>query len=174
MVRYVHYELMCSFVAVCAAAVSSAVAFSVRGAPEFEAGLGKTLASFAFLGAFGAAWGLLTCSRLKWVGEGHEFDTAVPLENPDAVLPTPGSELRGSVNGILFAFMVVSALLGAFLWDRMLALCPLMFAPPWLTRAAYAARWERRHGLLLWQGEVDDQPLGEDQFLYSSVRQATR
>ncbi|GAA3799124.1 hypothetical protein ACFS5L_18290 [Streptomyces phyllanthi] len=173
MVRYVRYEVLCSVVALCAAAVSSAVTVGVRGVPEFEAGIGKALAFFALLCVLGSAFGLLTCSRLKWVGEGREFETARPLENPDAVLPAPGPELRGGVNGPLFVFLVVSALAGALLWDRAFALYPLLFAPPWLTRAACAARWERRHGVLLWRGEVDDQPLGKGQYLYSSVRQPT-
>ncbi|MFI1360198.1 hypothetical protein ACH4TV_42430 [Streptomyces sp. NPDC020898] len=66
--------------------------------------------------------------------------------------------------------VVVFGVDGGLLWERDLALHPLLFASAWLARAGWVARWERRHGLLLWNGRVPTQPLGEGRSLYSSVR----
>ncbi|MFJ6837035.1 hypothetical protein [Streptomyces sp. NPDC091209] len=33
--------------------------------------------------------------------------------------------------------------------------------------------WERRHGVVLWRGRVEEQPLGKGRYLCSSPRMAT-
>lgn len=169
-VRYVRYEVTCAILAVCAAVVSAGVVFGVDGPPETPRGLWRAVAGGLLLLALTAGFGVLTVSRLRWFGEGRDFDQAVPLADPGAVLPAPGREYRDSVNVYLLVFMVASALAGGLLWERDLALYPLMFASAWLARAGWVARWERRHGLLLWNGRVPTQPLEEGRSLYSSVR----
>ncbi|ELP69347.1 hypothetical protein ACKI1I_40695 [Streptomyces turgidiscabies] len=42
-----------------------------------------------------------------------------------------------------------------------------------IVKGVYVYFWERRHGVLLWRGRVEEQPLGKDQFLYSSPRITT-
>ncbi|WP_405825496.1 hypothetical protein OG241_48740 [Streptomyces sp. NBC_01390] len=171
MVRYVHYEVTCGILAVCATAVSAGVVVGVEGAPEAPRGVGPAIALGLLALACAAGFGVLTVSRLKWFGEGRDFDRAVALEEPGAVLPAPGKEYRTCVNVYLFVVMVASALGGGLLWWRTLALWPLLFAAAWLARGWRVARWERCHGLLLWIGPVHTGIReGGDRRLHSSVR----
>ncbi|ELP70501.1 hypothetical protein ACKI1I_46000 [Streptomyces turgidiscabies] len=171
MIRYVHYEVMCGILAVCAAAVSAGVVFGSEGAPEAPRGVAPAIALGLLALACAAGFGVLTVSRLKWFGEGRDFEKAVPLEKTGVVLPAPGRQYRDSVNVWLFLGLVASALGGGLLWGRALALWPLLFAAVWLARGRQVARWERCHGLVLWIGRVHTRlPEGDNQNLYSSVR----
>ncbi|MGX4695162.1 hypothetical protein [Streptomyces sp. JNUCC 63] len=164
--RYVHHELTTIAEAVCAVAISVPVVFGVRGIPKVDAGWRAAVAVIAL----GAVYGVLTSTRLTWLGgEKRDFERAVPL-NPDTALPTPGESLRHSLDGRFVAFLVVSTLVVALFWEPLAALLPLIFVPDRLAKAAYAAYWERRHGIMLWRGHVPDQPLEEGQYLYSSIR----
>ncbi|MGW1720449.1 hypothetical protein [Streptomyces sp. NPDC002156] len=169
--RYVHYEVACALLAFCAAVVSAGVVFGVEGAPETSGGVGRAVVFGLIYLALVAGFGVLTVSRIKWFGEGRDFDKAVPLQEPAAVLPTRGEEYRNCVNVLLFVVMAACAVGGGLFWERDLALFPLIFASAWLARGWWVARWERRHGVLLWKGRVRTQPLADDQYLYSSVRQ---
>lgn len=170
-VRYVHYEVTCGILAVCATAVSAGVVFGLEGAPETPRGVGPAIALGLLALACAAGFGTLTVSRLRWFGEGRDFDSAVALEETGAVLPAPRKEYRDCVNVYLFVAMVASALGGGLLWGRTPALWPLLFAAAWLARGWQVARWERCHGLLLWIGPVDTRlQKGGDRHLYSSVR----
>jgi hypothetical protein len=168
--RYVHYEVTCAILAVCATAVSAGVVFGVKGAPEAPRGVAHAVAFGLLLLACAAGFGVLSVSRLKWFGEGRDFERAVPLEETGAVLPTQGEQYRNCVNVYLFVFLVAYALGGGLLWERGLALSPLVLASSWLARGWSSARWERCNGLLLWSGRARARLPEGDQHLYSSVR----
>lgn len=169
--RYVHYEVICALLAVCATVVSAGVVFGVEGAPETPGGVGRAIVLGLIHLVLVAGFGVLTVSRVKWFGEGRDFGKAAPLRDPASVLPTRGEGYRNCVNALLFVSLAACAVGGGLLWERDLALFPLVFAPVWLARGWWVARWERRHGLLLWTGRVRTQPLRDDQRLYSSVRE---
>lgn len=168
--RFVHYEVTCAILAVCATVVSAGVVFAVEGVPETPRGVGPALGLGLLFLAFTAGFGVLTVSRLKWFGEGRDFEKAVPLQDPGTVLPTPGEEFRHCLNVPLFAFLMAAALGGGLFWERDLAFFPLAFASAWLARGWWAARWERRHGLLLWNARTRAGLPEGDHALYSSVR----
>ncbi|MET7383469.1 hypothetical protein ABZT08_32580 [Streptomyces sp. NPDC005526] len=166
--RYVHNELMAVAEAVGATIVTAPVVFGVRGVPRDEV----AWQALAFLAAFSVVNGVLACTRLRWLGgEKREFEDAVPLANPDAVLPTPRESLRRSFDWSSAVFSMLILLVPALIWAPVAALGPLLFLPERLSKAAYGIYWERRHGVLLWRGHVPEQPLEKDQYLYSSVRQ---
>ncbi|MFD4975837.1 hypothetical protein [Streptomyces sp. NPDC058424] len=164
--RYVHNELATVTEAVCAVAISASAVFGVRGIPKVDVGWRLAAAVIAL----SAVFGVLACTRLRWLGnEKRDFEEAVPL-TPDTVLPTLGESLRRSLDVGFVAYLAVSTPVVALFWETLVALRPLMFVPDRLAKAAYAAYWERRHGVMLSRGHVPDQPLDEGQYLYSSVR----
>ncbi|WP_141698329.1 hypothetical protein [Streptomyces lushanensis] len=154
--------------AVCASAVSAAVAFGVRGIPATEDSHGRWV--FLFLLGACALGGLLGASRIPHISEVRTFETAVPLNDPEAVLPGDDTVRHHLVDRSSFLLFLVPSLIAALFWSPWAALYPLPLSAEWLVRACVAARWERRHGLLLWGGAVKEQPLGKGQLLYSSVR----
>ncbi|MFS4093173.1 hypothetical protein [Streptomyces sp. AF1A] len=158
MLRYVHNELTMVVQAVCAVAISAVVTFGVRDIPEVDAGWLVIAGVVAVSPVFGRR------------GEKRDFERAVPL-NPDTVLPTLGASLPRSQALRFVAFLVVPTLLAALFWEPLVALVPLVLVPERLANAAYAAYWERHHGVTLWLGHVPDQPLENGRNLYSSVRQ---
>ncbi|MGW1736370.1 hypothetical protein OG830_01935 [Streptomyces sp. NBC_00121] len=169
--RYAHNELTVVVEAVCAVAISASVVFGLRGVPRIDADAGWLI---AFYIALNGLFGVLACTRLKWLGgEKRDFESAVPLANSDTVLPTPGKSLWRSFDWGFFAFLVVPCLVVALVWEPLVALWPLVLVPDRLAKGVYVTYWERRHGVLLWRGHVPDQPLGKGQRLYSSVRQPT-
>ncbi|WP_330285807.1 hypothetical protein [Streptomyces sp. NBC_00576] len=170
MFRYVHYEVTCALLAVCATVVSAAVVFGMEGVPGTPRGIVPAIALGLLFLALTAGFGVLTVSRLKWFGEGRDFDKAVPLGETGTVLPTRAKGYRHCVNVPLFVFMVAFALGGGLFWDRGLALSPLFFASAWSARGWWVARWEQRHGLLLWNRRVRTRPPEGGRYLYSSVR----
>lgn len=170
MFRFVRYEVTCAFLAVCATVVSATVVFAVEGVPGTPRGVVPAIALGLLLLALTAGFGVLSVSGLKWFGEGRDFEKAVALQDPDAVLPTPGEEFRNCLNVPLFVFLVASSLGGGLFWERDLALFPLALASAWLARGWWAARWERRHGLLLWNARTRTVLPEGDHPLYSSVR----
>ncbi len=166
--RYVHHELMAVAEAVGATLVTVPVVFGVRGVPRGEG----DWRALALLAAFSAVNGVLACTRLSWLGgEKREFEDAVPLADPDSVLPTPRESLRRSIDRGFAVFLMLFGLVFALIWVPIMALWSVLFLPERLIKAAYGTYWERRHGVLLWRGHVPEQPLGKGQYLYSSVRQ---
>ncbi|MDN0195170.1 hypothetical protein [Streptomyces sp. S.PNR 29] len=156
MVRYVHDELRDVFSALAASAVNVAVMVSVRGfSPVRPSGL-ALLAGLAL--AFLAVYTLLRSSRLKWFSGVKQFEAAVPVEDTDAALPTGDSLRRHPIGLRLFAACVAMTLPLALLWDSWMAVFPLWPALAWLGRAVVCARWERRHGRLVWRGHLPEEP----------------
>ncbi|MFJ7963884.1 hypothetical protein [Streptomyces sp. NPDC096324] len=171
MIRYVHHQLRGTSVAACVMVVSAVVAFGVRGIPEHD---GKSWWVVGLFVAVGALSGAVSITRLNWVGEVRDFESALPLANPVAALPAQ-DPLRFRLLDVDYLATMgvvigVPTLAASLLWHPAAAFYPLVSATEWLMRAARAARWERRHGVLLWRGHVEEQPLGKGQFLYSSQR----
>ncbi|MFE7011611.1 hypothetical protein ACFVAQ_14095 [Streptomyces sp. NPDC057651] len=168
--RFVHNELTTIAEALCAVAISAPVAFGVRGIPKADAGWWPITVLIP-LSVGSAVSGVLACTRSTRLGsEKLDLERAVPLD-PETVLPTLGEPFLRSLALRFIAFLVVPTLAAALLWEPLIALMPLALVPERLARAAYAAYWERRHGVTLWQGHLPDHPLRKGQHLYSSVRQ---
>ncbi|GFM95372.1 hypothetical protein Sfulv_01830 [Streptomyces fulvorobeus] len=87
MIRYVDHQLRGVATAVCAGAVGAAVAFGVEGVPPGADETVRTL--LLVLAGWSVLCGLLEASRLRWIGLVRDFDEAVPLKDPGAVLPSP-------------------------------------------------------------------------------------
>lgn len=167
MVRYVHHQLITAAEAAVALCVTVPVVFGLRDVPVSDAELWRAGAAVALVLVIS---GLLSCT-VGWPGsEKRDFETALPLTDPESVLPTPGESLRRSFGWGFVGFLVVVGLVLALTWEPLAVFWPLLFVPVRMVTGAYAAYWERRHGLVLWRGQVADQPLGEEQALYSSVR----
>ncbi|MFF4272995.1 hypothetical protein [Streptomyces sp. NPDC001536] len=150
--RYVHHELRAVYTAFAALAVCVPVTVGVRGAPMTAYGVGR----FALgLIAFTVVFTLLGATRLKWVGEIRDFESAVPLEQP----PTAVVSLRRRpLNWWLLPVMLVPTLVLAIAYAPWIALLPLWSALVWLGQAWLAAGWERRNGKVLWRGHDTDAP----------------
>ncbi|MEU9878066.1 hypothetical protein [Streptomyces phaeochromogenes] len=155
-----------------AMAVTAPVVFGVRGPQQGDSG--KVL---YVLGVFGASalFGLLAIStRSHWMGgEKRDFESAVALNDPEALLPAPHESMRRSFDGSFVVFVALSCLAFGLLWGPWGVGWAVVFIPERIVKGVYASFWERRHGVLLWRGRVEAQPLGEGQFLYSSPRNTT-
>ncbi|MFC9097873.1 hypothetical protein [Streptomyces sp. NPDC057072] len=166
--RYVHHQLSAVIEAVGAACVSAPVAFVLGGVPDVHVALWAVVVLTVLTLVFGA----LACTRVAWLGgERRDFEAAVPLADPDRVLPAPCESLRRSLDVGFPVLLAASGVIGALLWGSPAGLWPLVFVPDRLANAAFGTYWERRHGVVLWLGNVPEQPLAKNQWLYSSVRQ---
>ncbi|MFE6553554.1 hypothetical protein ACFVHS_34885 [Streptomyces sp. NPDC057746] len=168
--RYVHHQLSAVVEAVGATFVSAPVAFALGGLPDAHVAWWAVVLLPVLTLVFGAR----ACTRPAWLGgERRDFETAVPLADPDRILPASRESLRRSFDLGFPVFLAVSGVIGALLWGSLPGLWPLVIVPDRLAKAAFGAYWERRHGTVLWLGNVPEQPLGKNQWLYSSVRQPT-
>ncbi|MYS23776.1 hypothetical protein GA0115240_15643 [Streptomyces sp. DvalAA-14] len=161
MERHLHHELMGVCSAVCAAVVSAAVAFGVRGLPTL---------TWKWEFTWPAAGLVLLVLAAEIPIEKRAFDSAVALDDPGAVLPADDALRHHLFDGRFLATLLVPTLIGSLVWEPWVSLWPLSLVAGWMCNAAYTASWERRHGLLLWRGRVEAQPLGKGQLYYSSVR----
>ncbi|MCI3278574.1 hypothetical protein [Streptomyces cylindrosporus] len=151
-----------------AVAVTAPVVFGVRGLPE---GDGFKVALLLLLAGISALFGLLAgTTRSNWLGgEKREFESALPLTDPDAVLPTPRESLRRGFDAGFVVILAVPSLALGLLWDPWAVGWAALFAPERIAKGVCLIFWERRHGIRLWRGRVAEQPLGKGQFLYSSA-----
>ncbi|MFD5813711.1 hypothetical protein [Streptomyces sp. NPDC127038] len=172
MVRYVHHQLAAIVEVGVAVAVTAPVVLGVRGLPQADSR--KALPLLCILGA-SALFGLMAVStRSRWlIGEKRDFESAVPLTDPEAILPTPRESMRRSFAGPFVVFVALVSLVFGLLWGPWAFGWALFFVPDRIVKGVYVFFWERRHGVLLWYGKVEQQPLGKRQFLYSSPRIAT-
>ncbi|MFI6251962.1 hypothetical protein [Streptomyces sp. NPDC051016] len=172
MVRYVHYQWAAVFEVGVAMAVAAPVVFGTRGLPQVEGAEVASLLCFAGASAF---FGLLAVTtRLSWLGgEKGDFECAAPLSDLEAILPTPRESLLRSFDGVFMVIVAVPSLVFGLLWGPWAIGWAVFFVPERIVKGVYAFFWERRHGVLLWRGKVEEQPLGKDQSLYSSPRTAT-
>ena len=172
MVRYVHHQLVTIVEVAVAMAVTAPVVFGVRGLPQGASG--EVLYVLSVFGA-SALFGLLAISpRSHWVGgEKRDFESAVALNDPEALLPAPRESMRRSFDGSFVVFVALSCLVFGLLWGLWGVGWAVVFIPERIVKGVYASFWERRHGVLLWRGRVEAQPLGKGQFLYSSPRNTT-
>ncbi|NEC90650.1 hypothetical protein [Streptomyces sp. SID12501] len=155
-----------------AVAVTAPVVFGVRGLPQGDNG--NVLFPLWIAGA-AALFGLLEGStRSRWLGgEKRDFESAVPLTDPEAILPAPRESMRRSFGIPFVVFVGLATLVFGLLWDPWAVVFGVLYVPERLAKGVYTFFWERRHGVLLWYGEIEEQPLGKGQFLYSSPRIAT-
>jgi hypothetical protein len=152
MSRYVHDELRAAIAAAAALAVTAVVLYAVRGLPEPS---GRWWLPCAVLVVVVGLWAPVKASRLRWVGRAREYEAAVPLAGP----PPEGDSLRRRpVRPRVFAGFLVLSLAVSLLWEPALVLLLVWRALSWLTDSLVAARWERRHGVLLWRGHDEDDP----------------
>ncbi|MGW1669478.1 hypothetical protein [Streptomyces sp. NPDC002324] len=172
MVRYVHHQLITVVEAGVAVAVTAPVVFGVRGLPQVDSAKVPLL---LYLAGASALFGLLAVStRLHWLGgEKHDLESAVPLTDPEAILPAPRESLRRSFDGGFVLIVGLPSLVFGLLWDPWAIGWAVFFVPERIVKGVYVFFWEQRHAVLLWRGKVEEQPLGKDQFLYSSPRIAT-
>ncbi|MFD3652219.1 hypothetical protein [Streptomyces sp. NPDC058620] len=156
MIRYVHHQLSGVATAVCASAVGAPLAFGVQGVMPV---VGETVRTVVLiLLGCSVLCGLLEASRLKWISVVRDFDEAVPLKDPEAVLPADYSVGRLLVNWGFLPVMLVPALVMGLALDPWLSLTPLAMALDWLMRAGIAARWEKRKAVLLWREYIQSRP----------------
>ncbi|MFI6543144.1 hypothetical protein ACIBO9_07845 [Streptomyces prunicolor] len=152
-----------------AIAVTAPVVFGVRGLPQAESGM-----LFPLLSVLGASalFGLLAVSTRSWWlgGERRDFESAVPLNAPEAILPAPRESMRRSFGGPFVVILALPSLVFGLLWGPWAVGWGLVFVPERIVKGVYMLFWERRHGVLLWRGQIEEQPLGKGQFLYSSPR----
>ncbi|NEB02727.1 hypothetical protein [Streptomyces sp. SID13726] len=154
-----------------AVAVSAPVAFGVRGLPQLDS---AKVAALLYLAGASAFFGLLAVStRLNWLGgEKGDFESAVPLTAPEAILPSPRKSLLRSFDVAFVVIVTLPSLAFGLLWSPWGIGWLVFFVPERIVKGVYALLWERRHDVLLWRGSVAEQPLGKGQFLYSSPRTA--
>ncbi|MFD8073245.1 hypothetical protein ACFV3E_11395 [Streptomyces sp. NPDC059718] len=135
---------------------------------------------FAAVFACNVLTGFLATSRLKRLGDVPLFEAAVPIADPATALSASAlARARRSLGrryGALFAAVsVVHTALALFEPAFALVACCFTIEP--LMRAERAVRWERRHGVLLWQAgerhvEQEQQPADTGQPpVYTSARQ---
>ncbi|MEV6021413.1 MULTISPECIES: hypothetical protein [unclassified Streptomyces] len=172
MVRYVHHQLATIVEVGIAIAISAPVVLAVRGLPYIDSRI-VLPPLLAVLGA-STLFGLMEVStRSRWLtGEKGDFEGAVPLADPEAMVPASRESMRRSFAGPFVVFVALTSLAFGLFWGPWAVGWGLYFVPERLVKAVYVFFWERRHGVLLWCGKVDEQPLGKGQFLYSSPRSA--
>jgi hypothetical protein len=151
MVRYVHTELTAALALLAGTGMGVAVAAGVHDTSVLRAGPVGKVAVFAVV--FLTLVTLVRGTRLKWVGETANFEAAEPLPGPQ-----PAAARRPFGLGRLLLFLVPNLVVGVlgFTW---VLVVPLVMALDWLAKAAVGARWERRHGRLLWLGHDREEPL---------------
>ncbi|MFJ6084141.1 hypothetical protein ACIQI8_22325 [Streptomyces sp. NPDC092369] len=146
--RYVHQELLAALAMLTGIAVGVAVSVGIRDDASLH---GRGVAVTAALAvAFLVVSVLLRSSRLKWVGEVREFEAAGPRPGADVVPRDRAYSVR------MVVLFVLAAVLTSFL--GVAVVIPLAMGLDWLTKAVVAARWERRHGRVLWRGHNRDEP----------------
>lgn len=172
MVRYVHHQLAAVVEAGVAMAVTVPVIFGLRGLPQADSE--KVLLAL-YLAGVSALLGLLAVLTRPWwlSGEKRDFESAVPLNDPEAILPAPRESMRRSFDGSFVVIVGLPILLLGLLWDPWAVGWGIVFIPERFIKGVCVSFWERRHGVLLWLGRVEEQPLGKGQFLYSSLRSTT-
>lgn len=149
--RYVHHQLRAVYTAFAALVICVAVTSGVRGELMTSYGVGWFALGVV---AFPVVFTLLAATRLKWVGDIRDFETAVSLEEtPDGV-----SLRRHPVNWWLFTVMLVPTLALAIGYAEWIALLPLWSALISLGQVWVAADWERKNGKVLWRGHDTDAP----------------
>ncbi|MFE2531400.1 hypothetical protein [Streptomyces sp. NPDC059371] len=160
--------------AVIAMAVTAPVVFGVRGLPHAHDGKLDGLVYLLCISMCGAPFGLVavTSRRRRLGGEKQDFENALPLADPEAI-PAARDSLRRCVGDLVVLFALPALFFGLF-WSPWGVLGACSLVPERVIKGVGAFLWERRHGVLLWKGRVEDQPLGKGRLLYSSPRKGAR
>lgn len=174
-IRFVHKQLAYAAVLMLSGVTALGMAVAVKDGFRMYAweGLAAVFACTVLMG-------FVSTSKLKKLGDVPLFETAVPIADPATALSVPArARARRSLGrsyGAMFAFSFVVAMAFA-LFEPVVTLLSCMFAVEPLMRAERAVRWERRQGVLLWQGHVeqDQQPIDTGQApVFTSPRRAGR
>ncbi|MFJ7947119.1 hypothetical protein ACIQ6K_26220 [Streptomyces sp. NPDC096354] len=175
MIRFVYKQLAYAVVLILSGVIALGVAVAVKGG--FRMYAWELLATFF---ACQVLMGFVSTSRLKKLGDIPTFEAAVPIADPATALSAPvraraRRSLGGSYGAMFALSIVVVTVLALFEPIAALLNCTLAVDP--LMRAERAARWERRQGVLLWQGHVeqDQRPADTGQApVFTSPRRAGR
>ena len=126
--------------------------------------LGTTLAVDGGLALPGDGWaGALPIALLLAVflligrkSERRRFEQAAPLDDPATVLPDPRVVRQALMKGMAPAAAVIAVMgvVMVLVMQPMVGTVFAVFPVGLLLRAERVARWERKHGLLLWQGNI--------------------
>jgi len=171
-VRYVHHQLAVVVEVAVATAVTAPVVFVVRGLPQADGG--KVFLALYLAGVCALLGLLAVLTRPWWMsGEKGDYESAIPLNDPEAILPAPRESMRRSFHGSFIVTVGLPILGFGLFWDPWAVAWGILFIPERLVKGVYVSFWERRHGVLLWRGTVEEQPLGKGQSLYSSPRTTT-
>lgn len=154
--RLVHHELRASLAALLAFVISAVAVAVVRGIPTVPRAGRAVLYVGGFL-AILVVYTLLKATRVKGLSEVREFEAAVPAD-PDRALPAEDFWHDRPVSPRMFWLILVPTLAVTLLWEPWFLLFPLGSALDWAGQAALVARWERRHGRVLWRGHVGSRP----------------
>ncbi|MGW9135316.1 hypothetical protein [Streptomyces sp. NPDC055681] len=155
-IRFVYKQLAYAAAGVLAGVTALGVTVAVKGGLRMD----YPWEGFAAIFAWTVLMGFVSTSKLKKLGDVPLFEAAVPIADPATVLSVPArARARRSLGGFfgaMFApsFVVVTVLA---LFEPMVALLSCIFAVEPLMRAERAARWERRQGVVLWQGHVEQE-----------------
>lgn len=152
MVRFVHKQLVYAAVVALTGVTAGGVGVAVNDGADL---VGWWPA--AVLG-WGVLWGFASTTRLMNRGDLPLFEAAVPIADPAVALRAPSDARRwlGQFYGTMFGCMfVVTTALAIF--EPLVAVFHLTWAMDPVVRAERAARWERQHRVLLWQGHVEQE-----------------
>ncbi|MFD8566769.1 hypothetical protein [Streptomyces sp. NPDC059639] len=168
--RAVHDEWAAATTATATVPIGIAMVWPVRGVPDLS-GFGFGCVLFAGLVVMFA---LLAWTRTHWAGGSRQWwVSAVPLADPDTALPTVCKSWARSFYPAGPLLVPLCLLVGAGLfWDPLVVLGPLFLVPERVGTAMATLCWERKHGLVLWSGDLPHQPLATGQRFYSSRRPA--
>ncbi|MFJ5901838.1 hypothetical protein ACIQFZ_42395 [Streptomyces sp. NPDC093064] len=125
--------------------------------PEHPVAVAVSLACVGAVAVFAGA-------RVGRRAELRGYETAVPLTEPGSVLLGESAAKRPVVRrtGLFAAFLAMVGLAMRFVLEEPRPLIQVslfgLLAGIFLLRSARTSRWERRHGVVLWQRNVPSQP----------------
>lgn len=157
MVRFVHKQLAYALVIGVSGLIAATVGVAVNGPVRLPGWW-----FIAAILAWGVFWGVASTSGLLKEGDLPLFRAAVPIADAAGALSAPAQVRLWLIRtyGMRLALWLP---LGTALavYEPLVVTFNLVWAVDPLMRAERAARWERRHRVLLWQGAVDqpEQPV---------------
>ncbi|MET7718054.1 hypothetical protein [Streptomyces sp. NPDC005407] len=158
MIRFAHKELSYAGAVTAAGVIAGGVGVAVNGPVEPRGWWG-----LAAIPVWAVLWRWLNTTRLLQRGDLPMFEAAVPIADPGSALGSP-DQVRRTLRkfyGKMFAFWIVGTTALAYFEPLTVVFC-FVHAADALLRGVQTARWERWHGVLLWQGHVEQeqQPAG--------------
>ncbi|MET7619388.1 hypothetical protein [Streptomyces sp. NPDC005408] len=153
MIRFAHKELSYAAVVTAAGLIAGGVGVAMHGPPS-----ARIWWALAVLPVWGFVWRWLNTTRLLRRGDLPMFEAAVPIADPARALGTRKQvtwTLR-KFYGRMFGFWIVAATAVAYFEPLIVMFC-FVHGVDSLIRGSQTARWERQHGVLLWEGRVEQE-----------------